>query len=61
MVHKAQAYDWEMSLKAIERLNAAIGSQNIPLRTEIFSLKDIAQAHERLERVTSLERSLFPR
>lgn len=48
--HASHAYDGEMSHDALGRLNAAIGSKNIPLKTEVFALKDIVQAHERFER-----------
>jgi NADPH:quinone reductase-like Zn-dependent oxidoreductase len=48
--HRAIAYDGEMSPQAMERLNAAIDSRSIPLKTEVFPLKEIARAHERLER-----------
>lgn len=48
--HDSHAYDGEMSHMALERLNAAIGSHSIPLKTEVFALKDISKAHERFER-----------
>ncbi|MEI9979587.1 MAG: NADP-dependent oxidoreductase [Edaphobacter sp.] len=48
--HSNLAYDGEMSRQVMERLSAAIGSQNIPLKTEVFPLHDIVEAHERFER-----------
>jgi NADPH:quinone reductase len=47
--HPHHAFDAEMSGKAIERLNAAIGSRTIPLRTQIYRFKDVAEAHRRIE------------
>jgi NADPH:quinone reductase len=47
--HPGSAFDAEMSGKAIERLNAAIGSRAIPLRTQAYALKDVVEAHERIE------------
>jgi NADPH:quinone reductase len=38
-----------MSRKAIERLNAAIGTRTIPLKTQVYALKDVAEAHRRIE------------
>jgi NADPH:quinone reductase-like Zn-dependent oxidoreductase len=38
-----------MSRGAIDRLNAAIGSKTIPLRTQVFALKDVVEAHRRIE------------
>lgn len=48
--HSSVAFDGEMSRKAWDRLNAVIGSRAIPLKTEVFPLKDVAEAHERFER-----------
>ncbi len=48
--HTSLAYDGEMSHPAFERLNAAIGSRAVPLKTEVFALKDIVAAHDRFER-----------
>lgn len=48
--HPNLAFDGEMSREAFDRLNAAIGSRTIPLKTEVFALKDVAEAHERIER-----------
>jgi NADPH:quinone reductase len=47
--HSALAFDAEMSREAFDRLNAAIGSRTIPLRTKIFPLKDVVEAHRRIE------------
>jgi NADPH:quinone reductase-like Zn-dependent oxidoreductase len=47
--HHGLAFDGEMSRQAFERLNIAIGSRTIPLRTEVFSLKDVIEAHRRIE------------
>jgi NADPH:quinone reductase len=47
--HPTFAFDGEMSREAFERLNAAIDSRAIPLRTQIFSLKDVVEAHSRIE------------
>jgi NADPH2:quinone reductase len=47
--HQGLAFDGEMSRQAFERLNIAIGSRTIPLRTEVFSLKDVIEAHRRIE------------
>jgi NADPH:quinone reductase-like Zn-dependent oxidoreductase len=38
-----------MSHEAFEKLNAAIGARTLPLRTQVFSLKDVAAAHHRIE------------
>jgi NADPH:quinone reductase-like Zn-dependent oxidoreductase len=38
-----------MSHEAFVRLNAAIGSRTIPLRTQVFPLKDVVEAHRRIE------------
>jgi NADPH:quinone reductase-like Zn-dependent oxidoreductase len=43
------ACDGEMSRGAIDRLNAAIGSKTIPPRTQVYPLKDVVQAHSRIE------------
>jgi NADPH:quinone reductase-like Zn-dependent oxidoreductase len=47
--HAALTFDGEMSRAAIDRLNTAIGSQTIPLRIQEFPLKDVAEAHHRIE------------
>jgi NADPH:quinone reductase len=47
--HPVLACDGEMSRGAIDRLNAAIGSKTIPLRTQVFALKDVVEAHRRIE------------
>jgi NADPH2:quinone reductase len=47
--HAASTFDGEMSRAAIERLNTAIGSRSIPLRVQEFPLKDIVEAHRRIE------------
>jgi NADPH:quinone reductase-like Zn-dependent oxidoreductase len=38
-----------MSHEAFEKLNAAIGTRTLPLRVQIFSFKDVAAAHRRIE------------
>jgi NADPH:quinone reductase len=48
--HKALTFDGEMSHEAFQRLNATIGDRTIPLRTEVFTLDDVADAHRRIER-----------
>jgi NADPH:quinone reductase len=48
--HPVLACDGEMSRGAIDRLNAAIGSKTIPLRTQVFPLKAVVEAHSRIER-----------
>jgi NADPH2:quinone reductase len=47
--HAASTFDGEMSRAAIERLNTAIGSRTIPLRVHEFPLKDVVEAHQRIE------------
>ena len=47
--HPDLAFDGEMSREGFERLNAAIGSRTIPLRIEVFALKDVVAAHRRIE------------
>jgi NADPH:quinone reductase len=47
--HSALAFDGEMSHEAFDRLNAAIGSRTIPLRIKVFPLKDVVEAHRRIE------------
>jgi NADPH:quinone reductase len=47
--HPVLAFDGEMAAEAFERLNAAIGSRPIPLRTQVFQLKDVVEAHNRIE------------
>ena len=48
--HPHSTFDGGMSREAMDRLNALIGSRSIPLRTEVFSLRDVAEAHRRIER-----------
>jgi NADPH:quinone reductase-like Zn-dependent oxidoreductase len=48
--HPTLAFDGEMSRQAFDRLNAAIGPRTIPLRTEVFSFKDVVEAHRRIAR-----------
>jgi NADPH:quinone reductase len=48
--HPGVAFDGSMSRAAFDRLNALIGSRSVPLRTEVFSLRDVAEAHRRIER-----------
>ena len=48
--HPVLAFDGEMSREAFDRLNATIDARTIPLRTEVFPLKDVAEAHRRIER-----------
>jgi hypothetical protein len=38
-----------MSRAAIDRLNAAIGSKTIPLRTQVLPLSAVVEAHQRIE------------
>jgi NADPH:quinone reductase-like Zn-dependent oxidoreductase len=47
--HAALTFDGEMSRAAIERLNASIGSRSLPLRAQEFPLKDVVEAHRRIE------------
>ena len=47
--HPASAFDGEMSREAFEKLNAAIGTRTLPLRVQVFSFKDVAAAHRRIE------------
>jgi NADPH:quinone reductase-like Zn-dependent oxidoreductase len=47
--HPGLAFDAEMSHAAFDRLNAAIGSRTIPLRIQVFPLKDVVEAHRRIE------------
>jgi NADPH:quinone reductase len=47
--HPVSAFDGAMSHEAFEKLNAAIGTRSLPLRTHIFSFKDVAAAHHRVE------------
>lgn len=48
--HPGLAFDGEKSSEAFGRLYAMIGSRTIPLRTEAFPLKDVVEAHRRIER-----------
>jgi len=47
--HPVSAFDGAMSHEAFEKLNAAIGARTLPLKTQVFSLKDVAAAHHRVE------------
>lgn len=47
--HLVSAFDGAMSHEAFERLNAAIGTRTLPLRTHVFSFKDVVAAHHRIE------------
>jgi NADPH:quinone reductase len=47
--HHGSAFDAEMSGEAIKRLNAAIGSRTIPLKTQVYGFKDVVEAHKRIE------------
>ena len=47
--HPDLAFDGEMSRDAFDRLSVAIGPRTIPLHTEVFSLKDVVEAHRRIE------------
>ena len=42
-------FDGAMSHEAFEKLNAEIGGWTLPLKTEGFSLKDVAAAHHWIE------------
>lgn len=47
--HAVSAFDGAMSHEAFEKLNAAIGKRALPLKTQVFSMKDVAAAHHRVE------------
>src|SRR3984885_6109629 len=47
--HPVSAFDGAMSHAAFEKLNAAIGTRTLPLKTHVFSFKDVAAAHHRVE------------
>jgi NADPH:quinone reductase-like Zn-dependent oxidoreductase len=47
--HRGIAFDGAMSHDAFMKLNAAIGSREIPLKTEVFSFKEVVEAHRRIE------------
>jgi NADPH:quinone reductase-like Zn-dependent oxidoreductase len=47
--HPVLACDGEMSRGAIDRLNATIGSKTIPFKTQVFGLKEVVEAHHRIE------------
>ena len=47
--HPSLPFDGEMSRKAFELLNKAIGKRAIPLGVEVFSLDRAADAHRRIE------------
>jgi NADPH:quinone reductase len=47
--HPGRAFDAQDSRPAFARLNAAIGTRTIPLRTEVFPLDDVVGAHRRVE------------
>lgn len=48
--HPGLAFDGEMSREAFSRLTALIGARSVPLRTEVFSLVEVVEAHRRIER-----------
>jgi len=48
--HRSLPFDAEMSRKAFELLNKAIGKRTIPLEVEVFSLARVVDAHRRIER-----------
>src|SRR6201996_3832593 len=45
--HPVSAFDGAMSHEAFEKLNAAIGTSTLPLRIQVFSIKEAAAAHRR--------------
>jgi NADPH:quinone reductase len=47
--HRGIAFDGAMSHDAFVKLNAAIGSREIPLKTEVFPFKEVVEAHRRIE------------
>jgi NADPH:quinone reductase len=47
--HPGLAFDASMSQEAFVRLNTAIGRRTLPLRTQLFSFKDVVEAHRRIE------------
>jgi NADPH:quinone reductase len=47
--HPVSAFDGAMSHVAFEKLNAAIRGRTLPLKTQVFSLKDVEAAHHRIE------------
>ena len=47
--HPGSAFDGSMSHEAFVRLNAAIGRRTFPLRTQLFPLNDVVEAHHRIE------------
>jgi len=47
--HPVSAFDAAMSHEAFEKLNAAIDKRTLPLKTHVFSFKDVAAAHHRIE------------
>jgi len=47
--HPSVPFDGDMSHEAFERLNRAIGTQTIPLKTEEFPLDRVVDAHRRIE------------
>lgn len=47
--HPGLAFDASMAQEAFVRLNAAIGGRTIPLRIQVFPLKDVVEAHRRIE------------
>jgi NADPH:quinone reductase len=48
--HNGLTFDGGMTRDAFDHLNAAIGDRTIPLRTEVFALDDVVEAHRRIER-----------
>lgn len=47
--HAVSTFDAGMSHEAFAQLNRAIGTQTIPVRVEIFALKDAVKAHRRID------------
>jgi NADPH2:quinone reductase len=47
--HTGLAFDGSMSHESFVRLNTAIARQTIPLRLHAFPLKDVVEAHRRIE------------
>ena len=47
--HPVSAFDGAMSHEAFEKLNAAFAARTLPLKTQVFSFKDVTAAHHRIE------------
>jgi NADPH2:quinone reductase len=47
--HPVSAFDGSMSREAFEKLNAAIGSRTLQLRTQVFPFEEVVAAHRRVE------------